>query len=1334
MIRECLLGLVFLLISPVIYGQSYVPSILSFGKDKGLSSNEIYAIHKGSDGFMWIGTQYGLNRFDGQEFEVYSKENGSGLDFNIINQILEDGEGNLWLIKSHEKYEHPYSDIDINLYNFRTQQFVSFRDYFGNQLPFQLKDISFIDQYGDSSIFIRCKKLKKAFIYSSHKEFLPFAFPDSIETLYKIMRRKSGNLWAFGYHRIEDFRIVEINLSGEIVKTLGFALRKKVFNKVLSKDLIISGNSNLPVFESTSFQGHPLPYDPGPSRDNVFQSTYNEHQDLFWLCRLNGITVIRPDGEIIFEYDMATNLRPHLPLIFDKETAWLADKEKGLVAINLKSNRFHSYQFFDNPTHNSLRGIMKDTLGNIWFSTIYGMGTMEGNSKTEILQRNTSFTPFLKDKKGYLWFYEDSNLVRYEVLKKQKYLFQLPFTDLIWSLFEADNGEIWMGLKDGTCYALNPGTKQVYEKTTFPKINQGEFKIYHFQKRDKKSLWVCSSQGLFLIDWHGNILGIWNEKQESRYFLAASDIRHIYQGKEHEIWIASGDGGLFEMDMREEKLLTKNHYTSLNGLSSNSLHAIYADAYDYLWISSDEGLMQLDKRNGYINKYFTSDGLQHNEFNRIAHYQDKEGLLYFGGLYGLSVLNPEDFSKSRRLSDAPTLTIATYEQFSSKENRFKNLTADVLEKGEILLKPGDRFFKLRLSLLDFEIGALEQDAKTQRTYQYRIKGLYDWQTTKDNELIINSLPFGNYVMEIKARNENLKESANQLSLNIQVMRPFYLKIWFILSVFLLIVGGIWSLIRKRTQQLLFMQEAIRLRELDKMKSRFFANISHELRTPLTQIGLPLEYLIKNRQKISEEERLHYLQSAYSNKRDLGRKIDEILDLSQFEAGKLEVKKKALALQKFLSRVINTFETSAKSKRIQFQVSLNLHEQAVFLVDAPKLEMIVNNLLANALKFTPEQGKIEVVSAIKNDQLVFSVEDNGRGIPDDDLPFIFERYFQSQNPYSGWEEGSGIGLAICKELIELMGGRIELTSTIGEGSIFSFFLPLQKATKGENTYAKDSILEDGKPDFLMPPENPYFPNKANLLIVEDKLELRSYLQTMLAPEYNILTAADGEEALEILDTSIRDEKPVQLILSDVMMPKMDGFALLKQVKAHEQYCEIPFILLTAHADIQDKLYGLRIGVDDYISKPFEMEELGLRVRNLLTNVKNCHFLEVEDAASGIEPQPQTLYQPTPANLVWLKKVEDIVHRELSNNPFNMEDLASELCMSYSSMNRHMKQVTGLTPNRYIRTLRLQKAKLLLETQEVSTIKEVAYSVGFEGLTHFKKLFIAEFGKRPEDYLK
>ena len=488
-------------------------------------------------------------------------------------------------------------------------------------------------------------------------------------------------------------------------------------------------------------------------------------------------------------------------------------------------------------------------------------------------------------------------------------------------------------------------------------------------------------------------------------------------------------------------------------------------------------------------------------------------------------------------------------------------------------------------------------------------------------------------------------------------------------------------------------------------------------------------------------------SIQNNGKILLNLVNEVLDLSKLEAQKLTLNLSPTKIPQFIERVVANFESAAKVKGIEYQFLSFLQKGIVAQFDQAKLEKILNNLLSNALKFTPNEGTIQIMVTQIEKDLVIKIKDSGEGITATDLPNIFERYFQSNDKEKANSGGTGIGLALTKELTELMNGQISVQSELGEGSEFEVKLPLQLAVNNQQYTEKPLTVSSMQLVTEKLIEPTFNKKKDTILLVEDNTSLQQFIQSILAPHYNVIVTNNGVEALEELAT-----RNPQLVLSDVMMPKMDGFTLLEKVKSDDRFCSIPFILLTARADINDKLRGLRIGVDDYMTKPFEVDELLLRIKNLIQNSKNRSIQETEEVQSkekSILKKKETTEQLKTQTILtkldrvnselktldldWLEQVETIAKREIRNSKYSVEDLAYELHMSRSQLYRKLKKITGLTPNRYFRKVKLHQAKTILETEDVYTVTEVAYAIGFENVSHFTKLYQEEFGKRPHDYL-
>jgi signal transduction histidine kinase/DNA-binding response OmpR family regulator len=513
------------------------------------------------------------------------------------------------------------------------------------------------------------------------------------------------------------------------------------------------------------------------------------------------------------------------------------------------------------------------------------------------------------------------------------------------------------------------------------------------------------------------------------------------------------------------------------------------------------------------------------------------------------------------------------------------------------------------------------------------------------------------------------------------------------------------------------KDAQALKELDALKTRFFTNISHELRTPLTLILGPLRSVL-NRNKLTNKD-YTYLKLMEQNGQHLLVRINELLDLSRLDAQQLAMNYRTVNLYDFIKQILVSFEGIAHLKGIQFSWKHELPPHLKLSLDAGKVQKIIQNYVSNAMKFTPKNGEI-IVNVHRQDQfLKIAVQDTGQGIQSKDLPKVFDRFYQVES--SKYQGGSGIGLAICQELAHLLGGEVGVESEWGKGSMFYVLLPYiesyapieQQATTLDST---DSIVVEDIPSKKL--DRPF-----NLLVVEDNVDLQQYIQLILQDEYAIQAATNGKTALELL-TSTSPFVP-DLIISDIMMPEMNGIELLKQIKSTDALRSIPVIMLTARQDLEVKIETLRIGVDDYLTKPFVEEELQARVANLINNSINRRPIAVAEASTST-PLSQK-------DMDWLAKVEVLIQQNMAQPTFNLQQLAQELNLSPRRFQQKMKAITGMTPKQYQRTIRLDFARKLLKSGKVQTVAEASYQTGFEDPHYFSTLYKKTYGKMPSEEL-
>ena len=544
-----------------------------------------------------------------------------------------------------------------------------------------------------------------------------------------------------------------------------------------------------------------------------------------------------------------------------------------------------------------------------------------------------------------------------------------------------------------------------------------------------------------------------------------------------------------------------------------------------------------------------------------------------------------------------------------------------------------------------------------------------------------------------------------------------------LVIFLLIVLGVYS-IKLRKVHFLTREQAEQLKQLDAAKSRFFANVSHELRTPLTLMLGPIRMLLKENRLSDAQTKL--LRMADQSGKQLHQLVNEILDLRKLEMGKMVLNLEPTELSIFFSMHTAQFESLAEQKQVALSFESKVDEETVAGIDREKCRQVLYNLLSNAFRFTPPGGQVRVSLALDDKLLQLQVADTGPGIHADDLPHVFDRFFQTNRPDKPAEGGTGVGLALCREYTRLFGGEIEVESTLGKGAVFRATFPVKVAKSTPPALVRPLPAKPGRTYAVEPakkePAPPTRPGdrRPTVLVVEDNPGLQDYIRLVLQDQYHIVTADNGQVALDIMRGASPD-----LILSDLMMPVMDGYQLLDHLKTGQATRHIPVIMLTARAEQPDRLRALRIGVDDYLTKPFDEEELKVRIENLLTN-----YALRKEAAAEIEPEaPNPTFSD--ADREWLEAFEAFVQKNLSSDILSVTMLAHEFAMSESTLLRQLKRLTGLTPKKYLIEMRLDKARHLLEEGPYASVDRVAREVGYYDVRNFSKSFAKRYGKTPSE---
>ena len=577
--------------------------------------------------------------------------------------------------------------------------------------------------------------------------------------------------------------------------------------------------------------------------------------------------------------------------------------------------------------------------------------------------------------------------------------------------------------------------------------------------------------------------------------------------------------------------------------------------------------------------------------------------------------------------------------------------------------------------------------------------------------------------DYKADKRIIEANSNELLMKQQ---RNYIVLISIIILLVLIAVYRWFMYQRKKKADLLAEEHKQLSHLNDLKTKFFANISHELRTPLTLIAGPIDQLRNvGAYDLDPEIKKTYIETVYQNSKKLLSLVNELLDLTKMESGTIAVHQQSVALRAFFNLIFQGFDSAAQFKQINYTLSCDIKSNIVANLDKDKLEKVVNNLISNAMKFTPAHGEVQVTAALQAQQLTVKVSDTGKGIPETDLAHVFERYYQVATDQGAAEGGTGIGLAIAKEFTALLGGTIQVESTIAKGTTFLISVPVEV----QEVYIAEEVPTDSARNMLKIAKDTVEP-AGTILLVEDQHEMSAYIGSLLQPFYTIQVARNGLEALRILDEG---SALPSLIISDVMMPEMDGFTLLSRLKAHEIYCRIPVVMLTALSDSGSRLNALNIGVDDYLTKPFMSTELLARVKNLVANAEERASYRTAAETDETDADDEQVPYSSPSDLAWLKKLEELVRTSTGKADIDLASVSYTMAVSERQLFRNIKRLTGLTPNKYIRTIRLQIAREAIESGKYRTIAEISYVAGFETPAYFSKLFKEAFGQDVGDLL-
>ena len=1327
---------------------------------QGLSQGMVFDLLQDKEGFIWVATKNGLNRYDGYEFRVFTNDtyNSSSLSSNTIIKLFEDSKGRIWA---------GTENAGVNIYDKKSGQF--YRIVHNPSDPGSLSGnvIRTIEELPDGRILVGADQAGINIIKlpdNLHEKnaspvITRLTLPNDAE-VYGMGKDKNGTMWIGGMdgavYRFDPLKNRFITLN-----------HGKLFNNgnlnpdgsiLINNNLFLSDGINVfPLFDMHSRPAGNLIFSP---REKLWN---NHHRELYFY----DISKWEPGSEVKWDVRLPAETRIVYPFIIDRSgILWSGSIGYGLRKYNTAGTKFKMQV----PGY-SVRFIVQASPKDIFVGNYaYGWRRLQNDSTDndpfKKIPTVTEIDNFIISTTGEYWIKSDNKgYFKYNPVNGKL----VPYPGINFysgegekqPMMEDSKGHIWFPGLGGTFYRIHTVT----DKTDSFSINTNAAKPMLSKAtctalyEDKQGVcWVGTQDGFAQLTF-GNT-GNGSPKVKWYYNNGSSrnslNYNHVscFMDDPAEpgkyLWICTKGGGLNRLNKITGDFI---HLTSKEGLPDDVVYGLLPDDAGNIWGSTNRGIFCLfankssDSSRWLFRNFTKAYGLQDDEFNTGAYAKLSDGNLAFGGVNGLNIFNPKDILSAGFTPNVFITNIMVNNSPVTAGDKTGLLQQTIEETKSITLNYLQDILTLEFSSLDFT-------APNQNRYRYRLDGAdKDWveSGTRRTATYLH-LPPGKYTFKVQGSNSQGIWSNRIAALEITVLPPWWRSNWAYLFYGLLLALGIrayfkFSVNRARLKsRLVFEQrEAKRIKEIDGLKTQLYTNITHEFRTPLTVI-LGMAQQVKNN---PGEHLDNGINMIIRNGESLLKLVNEMLDLSKLETGHMSLQLVNGDIIGFLRYIVESFNSLAESQHKQLHF-LSAMDSMVVSYDPEKLRQIVSNLLSNALKFTPEKGNVYISISEETLQkdpsglsLVIKVKDTGIGIPENQLEHIFDRFYQLDNSLTRKIGGTGIGLSLTKELVKLMEGSIEVKSPptgSNKGTEFTVSLPVKKQTTSVNsqppfsgtetivipeatgslTYEKESAEENSSQE------------KPLILLVEDNADVVAYTASCL-PDYRLAVGKDGREGFEIATEMIPD-----LIITDVMMPFVDGFEMCRRLRNNENTSHVPIIMLTAKADIESRLEGLEQGADAYLAKPFHKEELLLRIKKLLELRKNLQQFYIKKAGLAIHtpgeivPVAEEPVAPTKrAADDFIQKITAIIEAHFADESFTVEQLCKKVFMSHSQLHRKLEALTGCAPNKFIRMIRLNKATALLKDASRS-IASIALECGYNDPGYFARVFKQEYGITPQEW--
>lgn len=1315
--------------------------------EEGLSQSTVYTIVQDKLGFIWVGTQDGLNRYDGDEFVVYrsQKNNPSSLKSTYIRSLLVDKKGVLWV----------GGNKGISVYNYKTE---TFKNY-----DLKVKSgewfVTSIVQNDKGDIWIST---------SSGQLYLYNEKADNFQIFnIQLSNEHINNIWHIVANKNElllgtDVGLFSFNLSDKKITSL-----KSTNNKIKVNHILVDGEI---IWMGTEGDGL-IKF----NRSDKSTLTYNHI-----VGNLNSIT----DNDVrSIEKDSQGNL-------------WVGTF-KGLSIMNKGENNFQNYFHHSSIPYtisqNSVRYIYKDKQQGIWLGTFYGglcyyhkddikfnllnqnTGSLSLNDQVVNIIRedknqniwigtNDKGLNFWDRKKGVIRYYShqeanqnsiasnnikaiefddlgnvligthnaglnyfNPNTGKVEVFQHSQNNGGSIAGNMVYALLKDHGNVFWVGTRSGLDkFDLKTKTfSHIYIDKNGQRLSSDEITYLH--KDEKGRLWIGTTNGINIYNDNNLIFEVFEGTK-----LSNDVVTIISEDNKGRIWVGTRDG----LNLFDEKTKTFT-LREFNGAIKGIIYGIQPDNDGNIWVSSSRGLTRFNPETKKSELFDNKDGIQNSQFNLYAFEKAADGTLFFGGINGLTYFDP------KAIIQKPLDLKITF-------NRLEVLNKPVFigDNHEILTEHIDKqeVLKLKHDAKQFTIyfNTFNYISPNKVKYYYKLSGVdNEWQLCEDlPKATYANLRAGNYSLAVKAVGP-LGETSKERIIRIKILPPWWKSDFFFLVSTLLIIGILYMGYkvfseRMRTIHQLKLErlqkeiannklnlervEREKNESINKMKTDFFTNISHEFRTPLTLIISPLEELINN--KVSERTLKKYHELILLNTKRLFHLVEQLLEFRKTESGTKKLQLSKGDIVSFVHDVYSSFVVLAEKNDVKYSFK-STENRVLFYFDKDAIEKVCFNLLSNAFKYTPKGGAIEIAISRKNDEVIITVSDTGIGIEEDEKDQIFERFYQVDGKEMNL--GSGIGLAFTKKLIELHQGSISLESVKNEGSTFTVTIPCDNVTeeitedKEEFAVVIENNLEDAEPtdelETIAGEEA-----KEHLLIIDDNHEIVDFLNSHFSRTFKTTVAYNGKEALEILE-----ENTFDLIVSDVMMPEVDGIQVCKKIKQNINTCHIPVILLTAKNETQHQIKGLEAGADDYVTKPFSMSLLYAKVQSILKSRKRLK----EFYSESKEIVPENIAFNT-LDEDFLRQAIEIIEKHISDSDFSVDKFSKEIGMSRSNLYLKLKAITGESATDFVKRIRFKKAIELLQTKQY-TVAQVAYMCGFNSPSYFSTAFKQYYDCMPTEYI-